>query len=114
MVSYLFPAPSHGIHVSVDEGVVTLEGHVRDTSPIPLAVRLVRGVEGVVDVEARLTGEGARGEGAALTLTAWRPGAATVPVVPAVPRSAPARSAAFTDAGTRRTTTRRTTTHGRS
>jgi len=63
VVSYLFPALSHGIRVSVDEGVVTLEGHVRDTSLIPLAVRLVRAVEGVVDVEPRLTGEPAHGKG---------------------------------------------------
>jgi CBS-domain-containing membrane protein len=57
VVSYLFPAFSHGIHVSVHEGVVTLRGHIRDTSLISVAVRLIRAVEGVVDVEPRLTGE---------------------------------------------------------
>jgi len=31
--------------------VVTLSGRVRDTSLIPVAARLVRAVEGVVDVE---------------------------------------------------------------
>jgi CBS-domain-containing membrane protein len=59
VVSYLFPAFSHAIHVSVHEGVVTLRGHIRDTSLISVAVRLVRAVEGVVDVEPRLTGESA-------------------------------------------------------
>jgi CBS domain-containing protein len=56
VVSYLFPAFSHGIHVNVHEGVVTLRGHIRDTSLISVAVRLIRAVEGVVDVEPRLTG----------------------------------------------------------
>ncbi|MFF5313313.1 CBS domain-containing protein [Streptomyces massasporeus] len=57
VVSYLFPAVSHAIHVDVHEGVVTLRGHIRDTSLISVAVRLVRAVEGVVDVEPRLTGQ---------------------------------------------------------
>ncbi|MGA5799009.1 CBS domain-containing protein [Streptomyces cellulosae] len=57
VVSYLFPALSHGIRVHVRDGAVTLEGHIRDTSLISLAVRLARAVEGVVDVEPRLTGE---------------------------------------------------------
>lgn len=57
VVAYLFPAFSHAIHVNVHEGVVTLRGHVRDTSLISVAVRLVRGVEGVVDVDPHLTGE---------------------------------------------------------
>lgn len=55
VVSYLFPALSHAIHVNVREGVVTLRGHIRDTSLISVAVRLVRAVEGVVDVEPHLT-----------------------------------------------------------
>jgi CBS-domain-containing membrane protein len=57
VVSYLFPAFSHAIHVKVHEGVVTLRGHIHDTSLISVAVRLVRAVEGVVDVEPQLTGE---------------------------------------------------------
>lgn len=57
VVSYLFPAFSHAIHVNVHEGVVTLRGHIHDTSLISVAVRLVRAVEGVVDVEPHLTGE---------------------------------------------------------
>lgn len=60
VVSYLFPAFSHAIHVNVHEGVVTLRGHIQDTSLISVAVRLARAVEGVVDVEPRLTGEPTR------------------------------------------------------
>lgn len=57
VVSYLFPALSHAIHVAVHDGVVTLRGRVQDTSLVWVAERLVRAVEGVVDVESRLTGE---------------------------------------------------------
>ncbi|MEU4172499.1 CBS domain-containing protein [Streptomyces sp. NPDC026665] len=57
VVSYLFPSFSHAVHVNVSEGVVTLRGHIHDTSLISVAVRLVRAVEGVVDVEPQLTGE---------------------------------------------------------
>ncbi|MFF9077539.1 CBS domain-containing protein [Streptomyces sp. NPDC014735] len=57
VVSYLFPALSHTIHVNVYEGVVTLRGQVQDTSLVSVAVRLASAVEGVVDVEPHLTGE---------------------------------------------------------
>ncbi|MGC0405907.1 osmotically-inducible protein OsmY [Streptomyces sp. SAI-126] len=40
--------------MNVHEGVVTLRGHIRDTSLISVAVRLVGAVEGVVDVEPQL------------------------------------------------------------
>ncbi|MFG2549367.1 CBS domain-containing protein [Streptomyces sp. NPDC048581] len=63
VVSYLFPALSHGIHVNVHEGVVTLRGHIHDTSLISVAARLVRAVEGVVDVEPHLTGPSADPDG---------------------------------------------------
>ncbi|MFJ8113347.1 CBS domain-containing protein [Streptomyces sp. NPDC096132] len=56
VVSYLFPALSHTIHVSVHNGVVTLRGRVDDASLVRVAERLVRAVEGVVDVESRLSG----------------------------------------------------------
>ncbi|MET7724656.1 CBS domain-containing protein [Streptomyces mirabilis] len=56
VVSYLFRAPSSPVRVQVHEGVVTLAGRVRDTSLVPVAARLVRAVEGVVDVEFELTG----------------------------------------------------------
>ncbi|MGW0885481.1 CBS domain-containing protein [Streptomyces sp. NPDC002671] len=59
VVSYLFPAVSHAIHVSVQDGVVTLRGRVPDTSLIWVAERLVHALEGVVGVEARLSGEDA-------------------------------------------------------
>jgi osmotically-inducible protein OsmY len=36
--------------VEVTEGAVTLSGRVTDTSRVPVASRLVRSVEGVVDV----------------------------------------------------------------
>ncbi|MEV6408349.1 CBS domain-containing protein [Streptomyces bobili] len=65
VVAYLFPAFSHAIHVHVHEGVVTLRGHIRDTSLISVAVRLVRAIEGVVDVEPHLTGESATPPGPA-------------------------------------------------
>ncbi|WP_432590352.1 CBS domain-containing protein [Streptomyces sp. HD1123-B1] len=60
VVSYLFPDNS-GIHVRVAEGVVTLSGELRDTSLIPVAARLTRAVEGVVDVECHFRGAGPDG-----------------------------------------------------
>ncbi|WP_338676525.1 CBS domain-containing protein [Streptomyces sp. SCSIO 30461] len=59
VIAYLFPAFSHAIHVHVHEGVVTLRGQINDTSLISVAARLIRAVEGVVDVEPHLTGESA-------------------------------------------------------
>ncbi|MFJ8025201.1 CBS domain-containing protein [Streptomyces sp. NPDC096311] len=56
VVSYLFRAPSSPVRVQVHDGVVTLAGRVRDTSLVPVAARLVRAVEGVVDVEFEVTG----------------------------------------------------------
>ncbi|MFF2514588.1 CBS domain-containing protein [Streptomyces sp. NPDC058086] len=56
VVSYLFRAPLSPVRVQVHDGVVTLTGRVRDTSLVPVAARLVRAVEGVVDVEFELPG----------------------------------------------------------
>ncbi|WP_189862187.1 CBS domain-containing protein [Streptomyces poonensis] len=56
VVSYLFPAPASAVRVAVREGVVKLGGRMRDTSLVPVAARLVRAVEGVVDVEFDLSG----------------------------------------------------------
>ncbi|QIZ00374.1 CBS domain-containing protein [Streptomyces sp. S1D4-11] len=56
VVSYLFRAPLSPVRVQVHDGVVTLAGRVRDASLVPVAARLVRAVEGVVDVEFELTG----------------------------------------------------------
>ncbi|MFE0731484.1 CBS domain-containing protein [Streptomyces antibioticus] len=58
VVAYLFPAPGSNVRVAVREGVVTLTGRVRDTSLVPVAARLIRAVEGVVDVDFDLTGHG--------------------------------------------------------
>ncbi|MFF4546788.1 CBS domain-containing protein [Streptomyces sp. NPDC001435] len=55
VVSYLFPAPASAVRVVVREGVVQLGGSVRDTSLVPVAARLIRAVEGVVDVKFDLT-----------------------------------------------------------
>ncbi|MFE1248457.1 CBS domain-containing protein [Streptomyces sp. NPDC058735] len=50
------PDGIESIRVDVHEGVVRLAGRVPDTSVVPLTVRLVRSVEGVVDVRCDLTG----------------------------------------------------------
>ena len=57
VVDPLFPAPVEPVHIVVTEGVATLTGRVRvrDAARIPLAARLVRGVEGVVAVDCRIT-----------------------------------------------------------
>ncbi|MFF0223868.1 CBS domain-containing protein [Streptomyces sp. NPDC004629] len=57
IVSSLFPPPS-AVRAEVSDGVVTLSGTVRDTALLPVAARLVRAVEGVVDVEFDLAREG--------------------------------------------------------
>ncbi|MFS4092959.1 CBS domain-containing protein [Streptomyces sp. AF1A] len=54
IVDVLFPAPVEPVHVIVKDGVATLTGRVGDPERIPLAARLVRGVEGVVGVDCRL------------------------------------------------------------
>ncbi|MGW2648909.1 CBS domain-containing protein [Streptomyces sp. NPDC001393] len=51
IVSYLFPPPASAIQADVHDGVVTLTGRVHDPALIPVAARLVRAVEGVVDVQ---------------------------------------------------------------
>ncbi|MFE0376746.1 CBS domain-containing protein [Streptomyces inhibens] len=56
IVGTLFAAPTRGLQVTVADGVVTLTGRVRDTSLVPVIARLVRSVEGVVDVEFDVTG----------------------------------------------------------
>ncbi|MGW9030503.1 CBS domain-containing protein [Streptomyces sp. NPDC055722] len=56
IVDVLFPAPLEPIHTRVGDGVVTLTGKIQDVGQIPLTVRLVQAVEGVVDVDCRLCG----------------------------------------------------------
>lgn len=58
VVAFLFPAPGSALRVQVRDGAVKLAGRVRDTSLIPIAARLVRAVEGVVDVDFELEGRG--------------------------------------------------------
>lgn len=50
VVGRLFGAASKEVGVTVADGVVTLHGMVPHTSLLPVAARLVRAVEGVVDV----------------------------------------------------------------
>ncbi|WP_435616154.1 CBS domain-containing protein [Streptomyces coelicoflavus] len=50
VVAPLFPSSSGAIQVEVSDGLVTLRGRVKDTSLVPVTARLVRAVEGVVDV----------------------------------------------------------------
>jgi CBS domain-containing protein len=56
IVARLFPATPTPVRVEVHDGVVRLTGRVRDTALVPVAARLVRGVEGVVDVDCALMG----------------------------------------------------------
>lgn len=58
IVSYLFPTPASSVRVEVRDGVVKLVCHIRDTSLVPVATRLVPAVEGVVDVRFEFTGPG--------------------------------------------------------
>ncbi|WMX48448.1 CBS domain-containing protein [Streptomyces roseicoloratus] len=55
VVEHLFPLSQRQVDVRVDAGVVTLSGQVRDSALVPVAERLTRAVEGVVDVRCELT-----------------------------------------------------------
>ncbi|MER5199952.1 CBS domain-containing protein [Streptomyces sp. NPDC002755] len=55
VVDHLFPPAADHIRVEVSEGVVTLTGWVDRAELIPVAERLARAVEGIVDVRCRLT-----------------------------------------------------------
>ncbi|MET9346352.1 CBS domain-containing protein [Streptomyces termitum] len=55
VVGHLFPLSRDRIEVRVEAGVVTLTGDVRDSTLVPVAERLARAVEGVVDVRCGLT-----------------------------------------------------------
>ncbi|MDN3029174.1 CBS domain-containing protein [Streptomyces sp. S.PB5] len=56
VVDVLFPAPAEPVRVEVRDGVVQLTGRIRDTTLVPVTARLVRAVEGVVDVRCLLAG----------------------------------------------------------
>lgn len=78
VVSYLFPGPASAVRVGVRDGAVTLSGRVRDTALVPVAARLVRAVEGVVDVEFDGTRSG-RSPEAAESTTSVTGGGASLP-----------------------------------
>ncbi|MGW4567557.1 CBS domain-containing protein [Streptomyces sp. NPDC004561] len=50
IVARLFPPPRSAVQLEVEDGVVTLTGRIPDPALVPVAARLVRAVEGVVDV----------------------------------------------------------------
>jgi CBS-domain-containing membrane protein len=56
VITPLFGPASPSVDVSVTEGVVVLRGSVDTDAPVPVAVRLARAVEGVVNVECHLSG----------------------------------------------------------
>ncbi|MFB7865071.1 MULTISPECIES: CBS domain-containing protein [unclassified Streptomyces] len=55
VVDHLFPLSRDRVDVQVSAGVVTLCGEVRDRTLVPVAARLARAVEGVVDVRCELS-----------------------------------------------------------
>ncbi|MGW6417363.1 CBS domain-containing protein [Streptomyces sp. NPDC055055] len=57
VVELLFPLSGDQVEVRVDAGVVTLSDPIPDSALIPVAARLARAVEGVVDVRCRLAAE---------------------------------------------------------
>lgn len=56
VVARLFPESVAPIRVEVRDGVATLTGRIPDTTLVPVATRLVRAVEGVVEVDCALLG----------------------------------------------------------
>ncbi|MEU5807869.1 CBS domain-containing protein [Streptomyces sp. NPDC047718] len=54
VVERVFPLSHEAVEVTVSHGIATLAGRVQDPALIPLAERLARAVEGVVDVRCRL------------------------------------------------------------
>jgi CBS domain-containing protein len=71
VASYLFPTPASAIRVDVHDGVVKLVGRVRDRSLVPVAARLVRAVEGVVDVDFDLEERGNSGSSTGTPRPDW-------------------------------------------
>ncbi|GAA5025590.1 CBS domain-containing protein [Streptomyces siamensis] len=62
VVDRLFPLSADHIQVEASDGVVTLAGWVESTGLVPVAERLARAVEGVVDVRCHLAHASARAE----------------------------------------------------
>ncbi|WDT90097.1 CBS domain-containing protein [Streptomyces sp. SCSIO-PteL053] len=55
VIARLFPLWRKEVSVRADAGVVTMSGAVREAGLVPVAARLARAVEGVVDVRCELT-----------------------------------------------------------
>ncbi|MFD8620107.1 CBS domain-containing protein [Streptomyces sp. NPDC059513] len=55
VIARLFPLSRKEVSVRADAGVVTMSGVVREAGLVPVAARLARAVEGVVDVRCELT-----------------------------------------------------------
>ncbi|ARF53357.1 CBS domain-containing protein [Streptomyces gilvosporeus] len=56
IIRHVFAVAHEDMQVTVENGVAMLSGHMSNTSLIPLAARLIRAVEGVVDVTFDVTG----------------------------------------------------------
>ncbi len=56
VVEPLFPHGESTLRVAVNDGVVHYTGRLRDATLVPVAARMTRSVEGVVDVEFDLSG----------------------------------------------------------
>ncbi|GAA0448445.1 CBS domain-containing protein [Streptomyces olivaceiscleroticus] len=56
IVGPLFRSHGQEVTIEVTDGVVTISGEIKDCSLVPVAARLIRSVEGVVDADMRLTG----------------------------------------------------------
>ncbi|MEW2032764.1 CBS domain-containing protein [Streptomyces roseifaciens] len=56
VIGHFFRHRAPTVEAHVKEGVVTLSGTLHDTALVPVMARLVRAVEGVVNVELRLSG----------------------------------------------------------
>ncbi len=54
VIGPLFPVEEPTVRAEVEEGVVTFTGWFRNTELVPMAARMTRAVEGVVDVDFRL------------------------------------------------------------
>ncbi|MDK0517853.1 CBS domain-containing protein [Streptomyces sp. ML-6] len=57
VVAPLFPLSRDQVDVRAEAGVITLTGTVCDSTPVPVADRPARAVEGVVDVRCELTAD---------------------------------------------------------
>lgn len=71
VVEPLFPNGEPTVRAEVHEGVVHYTGRLRDATLVPVAARMTRSVEGVVDVEFDLSGShSAQGAGRAASRSA--------------------------------------------